>query len=100
MSDRDEARQDFLKAAGWEKAAAAPLAGDASTRSYQRLNLDGRPARCAFLRPLAVPVLFGTRFVRYPFCSAPAVVSSAERVLFFPSPEFEREKKIAEVRGY
>lgn len=44
MTDRDEARQEFLKAAGWEKAAAAPLAGDASTRSYQRLNLNGRPA--------------------------------------------------------
>ncbi|WP_428407087.1 aminoglycoside phosphotransferase family protein [Hyphococcus sp.] len=41
---RDEARQNFLKASGWGEAAAAPLAGDASTRSYQRLHLNGRPA--------------------------------------------------------
>ncbi|PQA88840.1 aminoglycoside phosphotransferase family protein [Hyphococcus luteus] len=42
--DRDEARRAFLEKAGWAEAEAAPLAGDASTRSYQRLMLDGRPA--------------------------------------------------------
>ena len=42
--DRNEARMEFLKAAGWDAAEAAPLAGDASTRSYQRLKLSGRPA--------------------------------------------------------
>ena len=44
MSDRDEARLKFLEDAGWSAAAAVPLAGDASTRSYQRLRLKGKPA--------------------------------------------------------
>ncbi len=43
-TDRDEARRAFLKAAGWGDAQAAPLAGDASTRSYQRLRLGERAA--------------------------------------------------------
>ncbi len=42
--DRDEARRTFLEKAGWGGAEAAPLAGDASTRSYQRLKLNNRPA--------------------------------------------------------
>jgi N-acetylmuramate 1-kinase len=42
--DRNESRMAFLERAGWAAASAAPLAGDASTRSYQRLRLDGRPA--------------------------------------------------------
>lgn len=42
--ERDDARLEFLKEAGWGKADAAALAGDASTRSYQRLRLNGRPA--------------------------------------------------------
>lgn len=42
--DRNEARMAFLAGAGWGGAEAAPLAGDASTRSYQRLVLNGRPA--------------------------------------------------------
>lgn len=41
---RAEARAAFLKAAGWEKAEAHALAGDASTRSYERLTLGGRRA--------------------------------------------------------
>ena len=40
MSDR----QEFLRKAGWEKAQIAPLPGDASTRHYARLHLDGRSA--------------------------------------------------------
>ena len=40
MSDR----QEFLRKAGWEKAGIAPLPGDASTRHYARLSLDGRTA--------------------------------------------------------
>lgn len=42
--DRNESRMAFLESAGWAAADAAPLAGDASTRSYQRLRLGGRPA--------------------------------------------------------
>lgn len=37
-------RHDFLARAGWSKAVATPMAGDASTRSYERLNLGGRSA--------------------------------------------------------
>jgi len=44
VNNRDEARLKFLDAAGWGAAEAAALAGDASTRSYQRLQLDGKPA--------------------------------------------------------
>ncbi len=38
MSDREQQRLDFLKAAGLAEAARAPLAGDASTRRYERLT--------------------------------------------------------------
>lgn len=41
---RTEARRRFLAAAGWGAAATRPMAGDASTRSYERLSLDGRSA--------------------------------------------------------
>ncbi|MEZ5891916.1 MAG: phosphotransferase [Parvularculaceae bacterium] len=41
---RADARNAFLKSAGWERAAARPLAGDASTRSYERLTMSGKPA--------------------------------------------------------
>lgn len=44
MSDRDKieaARADFLKRAGWADAVSAPLAGDASTRRYERLTRNG-----------------------------------------------------------
>lgn len=37
-------RAAFLSAAGWSGAEAQPLAGDASTRSYERLTLAGRRA--------------------------------------------------------
>ena len=37
-------RRDFLARAGWAAAVAAPMTGDASTRSYERLSLDGRTA--------------------------------------------------------
>ncbi|ANT60212.1 aminoglycoside phosphotransferase [Salipiger sp. CCB-MM3] len=36
--------RDFLRAAGWEAAAAQPLAGDASTRRYTRLSMGGQTA--------------------------------------------------------
>lgn len=43
MSDRERQRLDFLKTAGLADAVRAPLAGDASTRRYERLTLpDGR----------------------------------------------------------
>lgn len=38
MSDREQQRLDFLKAAGLADAARAPLPGDASTRRYERLT--------------------------------------------------------------
>ncbi len=41
---RADDRRRFLDRAGWARAAAAPMAGDASTRSYERLSLDGRKA--------------------------------------------------------
>lgn len=43
-TDRSEARRTFLSAAGWSAAQIHPLAGDASTRSYQRLILGERRA--------------------------------------------------------
>jgi len=44
MSDREQAMRDFLRASGWGNAMVAPLPGDASTRRYARLHLDGRQA--------------------------------------------------------
>jgi len=41
---RAEERRDFLRRAGWGAALAAPLAGDASTRRYERLALGTRKA--------------------------------------------------------
>ncbi len=49
----DEARDDFLKRAGWLEAVAAPLAGDASTRRYERLTKNGRPAVLMIAPPAA-----------------------------------------------
>ena len=37
-------RREFLARAGWADALATPMTGDASTRSYERLVLNGRPA--------------------------------------------------------
>lgn len=43
MSDREQLRLDFLKQAGLADAVRTPLAGDASTRRYERLTAaDGR----------------------------------------------------------
>jgi aminoglycoside/choline kinase family phosphotransferase len=41
MSDREQQRLDFLRAAGLAGAARAPLPGDASTRRYERLTPPG-----------------------------------------------------------
>ena len=43
-SERAEAMDTFLAGAGWGAASRAPLPGDASTRRYVRLSLNGRPA--------------------------------------------------------
>lgn len=43
-NDRTAARAEFLKRAGWGDAAARPLAGDASTRRYERLTRNGAQA--------------------------------------------------------
>lgn len=44
MTPRDDARADFLRAAGWAGASRAHLAGDASARSYERLHRGGQSA--------------------------------------------------------
>ena len=44
LSDRQSQMRDFLDRAGWGAAAIAPLPGDASTRRYARLALNGRKA--------------------------------------------------------
>jgi tRNA threonylcarbamoyl adenosine modification protein YjeE len=44
LASRAEERADFLKTTGWATASAEPLAGDASTRAYERLRLDGKTA--------------------------------------------------------
>ena len=41
---RDQVLSDFLSNAGWAAASRAALAGDASTRRYERLSLDGQKA--------------------------------------------------------
>ncbi|MFO1247795.1 MAG: phosphotransferase [Alphaproteobacteria bacterium] len=44
MSDRNIAIAEFLNASGWGDAIVTPLPGDASTRRYARLALNGRKA--------------------------------------------------------
>jgi hypothetical protein len=44
LSARADERRRFLDCAGWGAATATPLAGDASTRSYERLALGDRGA--------------------------------------------------------
>ena len=41
---RDAEIKVFLKEAKWDKAERAPVPGDASTRRYERLTLDGQKA--------------------------------------------------------
>jgi len=42
--NRDTQITDFLKAAGWDRAARTPVQGDASTRRYERLDMNGHKA--------------------------------------------------------
>lgn len=44
LPERSDAMRDFLARAGWGGASLAPLAGDASTRRYVRLDRSGRTA--------------------------------------------------------
>ncbi|MFV2035744.1 MAG: phosphotransferase, partial [Halocynthiibacter sp.] len=44
MDSRAKARETFLQDAGWGGAAVQPLAGDASTRRYERLKRGDRSA--------------------------------------------------------
>lgn len=44
MNDRDAAMREFLQASGWGAATVTPLPGDASTRRYARLDMNGRAA--------------------------------------------------------
>lgn len=46
-------RGEFLEKAGWGAASATPLAGDASTRSYQRLTMNGANALLMVAPPSA-----------------------------------------------
>src|SRR4029077_7285036 len=43
-AERDAETRAFLDSAGWRGAAISPLPGDASTRSYARVSLNGRKA--------------------------------------------------------
>lgn len=47
--DRQAAKISFLRAAGWEGANRAPLAGDASNRSYERLTGGPNGARAVLM---------------------------------------------------
>jgi aminoglycoside/choline kinase family phosphotransferase len=42
--DREDEKRAFLQSAGWGAARVAPIPGDASTRHYSRLDLNGRKA--------------------------------------------------------
>jgi aminoglycoside/choline kinase family phosphotransferase len=42
--EREEQRRDFVERSGWRGAAIVPRPGDASTRSYARVALNGRKA--------------------------------------------------------
>ncbi len=44
MTDRSAAIEDFLTASGWNGAIRRPLAGDASFRRYDRVQLEARRA--------------------------------------------------------
>lgn len=44
MTKREQTIRAFLEEAGWQDAERRPLAGDASSRRYERLSLSGRPA--------------------------------------------------------
>src|SRR5262245_27479530 len=44
MSERTDQMDVFLAASGWGAAVRAPLPGDASTRRYVRLAMNGRKA--------------------------------------------------------
>src|SRR5258708_27746606 len=43
-AERFPPRDEFLHKAGWSAASLHPLAGDASTRRYTRLRMNGRTA--------------------------------------------------------
>ena len=44
MTPRELSVQQFIKDAGWGAAQVSPLAGDASSRTYFRLNVEGKTA--------------------------------------------------------
>jgi aminoglycoside/choline kinase family phosphotransferase len=53
-SDRDDAKQEFLTSAGFGAAQREALAGDASTRRYERLHLPGGSSAIFMDQPPAV----------------------------------------------
>ena len=67
--DREAARVPFLKAAGFAAARREPLAGDASTRRYERLHPASGPPLIFMDQPPAVesaPCAPGARPEMYP----------------------------------
>ena len=54
ISEREAARRDFLDAAGLRTARRQPLAGDASTRAYERLHPASGPSLILMDQPPAV----------------------------------------------
>ena len=85
MLNRETALASLLNSAGWSNAERAPLAGDASSRSYERLTRKGSGAVCILMNappescgPVD-PFLAVTGFLRGRGYSAPAIIA-ADRV--------------------
>ena len=82
MMNREAARARLLNSAGWSNAERAPLAGDASTRSYERLHHKGSGAVCILMNAPAdscgpiESILATTRFLRGLGTSAPAIIAA------------------------
>ncbi len=85
MLNRETALASLLNSAGWSNAERGPLAGDASSRSYERLTRKGSGAVCILMNappescgPVD-PFLAVTGFLRGRGYSAPAIIA-ADRV--------------------
>ncbi|NRB03504.1 MAG: phosphotransferase [Rhodobacteraceae bacterium] len=83
MSDREEAIQTLLDAAGWANAARTPVAGDASNRSYERLTGSGGSTAILMNAPPELcgsvePFLTIAAFLRSCGLSAPEILHSEQ----------------------
>ncbi len=81
LSERDAERDAFIRAAGWYRQAARPLAGDASNRRYLRLSepgwsgavlMDAPPSSGEDVRPFVAI----THWLRQHGFSAPAIAAA------------------------